>query len=582
MFRIWVLEFSIFSFVMSNNVEKIKDRLNIVDVIGAYLKLEKAGANFKARCPFHNEKTPSFFVSPDRGTYKCFGCGAGGDIFTFVEQFEGVDFMGALKILAEKAGIELEKENPKLKNERKRLYEIMEEATTFFEKKLSLNEKIKQYLKKRGVEEDTIIKFRLGFAEDGWNYLYDYLKEKGFTDDEMDKVGLIKKKERGFYDRFRNRIIFPIFDNSNRVVAFSGRLYEGGEKLSQKTYEQAKYLNSPETVLFNKSKILYGYNFAKNDVRQRGFAVLVEGQMDIIMSHQAGFTNTVATSGTALTKEHLSLLNRLSNKVVMAFDGDDAGLRAANKGARLALGMEMEVKLVEIPESLDPADIILKDKLAWVKAMKNTVHIIIFNLNVLLKKETNKRRLGIEIKKIVLPLISELKSNIEQDYFISLIEEKTQISKDIIWEDMKNLDNGEFLENNIKEIIVSGDKKRNTKKQLAMREISGILHWQEGLKEPLINVERRKEIFKNIVGDVFFEKIETLPESIKNEIIFEAENLYIDKENLRKNLDELCVNLEKEILFEERNIIQKKINKGEDTDDNLRLYAELSKKIESF
>ncbi len=567
---------------MSNNVEKIKDRLNIVDVIGAYLKLEKAGANFKARCPFHNEKTPSFFVSPDRGTYKCFGCGAGGDIFTFVEQFEGVDFMGALKILAEKAGIELEKENPKLKNERKRLYEIMEEATTFFEKKLSLNEKIKQYLKKRGVEEDTIIKFRLGFAEDGWNYLYDYLKEKGFTDDEMDKVGLIKKKERGFYDRFRNRIIFPIFDNSNRVVAFSGRLYEGGEKLSQKTYEQAKYLNSPETVLFNKSKILYGYNFAKNDVRQRGFAVLVEGQMDIIMSHQAGFTNTVATSGTALTKEHLSLLNRLSNKVVMAFDGDDAGLRAANKGARLALGMEMEVKLVEIPESLDPADIILKDKLAWVKAMKNTVHIIIFNLNVLLKKETNKRRLGIEIKKIVLPLISELKSNIEQDYFISLIEEKTQISKDIIWEDMKNLDNGEFLENNIKEIIVSGDKKRNTKKQLAMREISGILHWQEGLKEPLINVERRKEIFKNIVGDVFFEKIETLPESIKNEIIFEAENLYIDKENLRKNLDELCVNLEKEILFEERNIIQKKINKGEDTDDNLRLYAELSKKIESF
>ncbi len=567
---------------MSNNVEKIKDRLNIVDVIGAYLKLEKAGANFKARCPFHNEKTPSFFVSPDRGTYKCFGCGAGGDIFTFVEQFEGVDFMGALKILAEKAGIELEKENPKLKNERKRLYEIMEEATTFFEKKLSLNEKVKQYLKKRGVEEDTIIKFRLGFAEDGWNYLYDYLKEKGFTDDEMDKVGLIKKKERGFYDRFRNRIIFPIFDNSNRVVAFSGRLYEGGEKLSQKTYEQAKYLNSPETVLFNKSKILYGYNFAKNDVRQRGFAVLVEGQMDIIMSHQAGFTNTVATSGTALTKEHLSLLNRLSNKVVMAFDGDDAGLRAANKGARLALGMEMEVKLVEIPESLDPADIILKDKLAWVKAMKNTVHIIIFNLNVLLKKETNKRRLGIEIKKIVLPLISELKSNIEQDYFISLIEEKTQISKDIIWEDMKNLDNGEFLENNIKEIIVSGDKKRNTKKQLAMREISGILHWQEGLKEPLINVERRKEIFKNIVGDVFFEKIETLPESIKNEIIFEAENLYIDKENLRKNLDELCVNLEKEILFEERNIIQKKINKGEDTDDNLRLYAELSKKIESF
>ena len=506
---------------MSTNTQKIKDRLNIVDVVGSYLKLDRAGANLKAPCPFHNEKTPSFFVSPDRGTYKCFGCGAGGDIFTFVEQFEGVDFPGALKLLAEKAGIELEREDPKLKNEREKLYRAMEEATLFFVGNLKSTTGPMEYLKKRGLEQKTVDKFRIGFVKDEWRNLYDYLKTRGFNDEEMEKVGLIKKAEKGYYDRFRNRIIFPLFDNSGRVVAFSGRLYEDDGK-------SAKYLNSPETVLFNKSRILYGYNFAKNDIRTRGFSILVEGQMDLTMSHQAGFTNTVATSGTALTGEHLSLLKRLSDKIVMAYDGDEAGLSAANKGAKLALGMGMEVKLVEISDNQDPADVILKDKSSWTKAMRATVHIIDFNF--LLKKNLDKRQLGLEIKRKVLPLVGQLKSKIEQDYFINSIGGKAGISQQVLWDDLGNLDKDDTA-SVPKEIVLEKDKKNYPRRKETLREITGILFWQQSFGEPLINVQKWEEKLFDLIGEDLADKIIRLLKDgqLREKIINNAKALIVQK-----------------------------------------------------
>lgn len=566
---------------MANNVEKIKDRLGIVDVVGSYLKLNKAGINLKANCPFHNEKTPSFFISPDRGTYKCFGCGAGGDIFTFVEQFEGVDFQGALKILAERAGVELIKEDPKIKNEQNKLYSAMEETTVFFENNLKENNGALKYIESRGLKSETISKFRIGYAKNEWRDLYDFLKKKNFNDSELEKVGLIKKTDKGFYDRFRGRIIFPIFDNSGRVVAFSGRLYEDDGK-------SAKYLNSPETVLFNKSKILYGYNFARNDIRKRDFSILVEGQMDIIMAHQAGFTNTVATSGTALTSGHLSLLKRLSNKITMAFDGDSAGLAAANKGAKLALGADMEVKLVEIPENSDPADLILNDRKAWIESMKNSVHIIDFNLNILIKKEIDKRSLGLKIKEIVLPLVSELNSKIEKDHFVSQISLKTGISEDAIWEDLNSLEREKSEETLGKknQIFDEKNEKKSSKKQKAIREVSGILYWQKSLEEPFLEIEKIKNRFKDIIGESVFKKIEELPENIVNEIVFEAENLYIESNNLEEKINELFNNLKKEILIEERDIVEKnrqEVNKkGEDENEYLKKISELTKKIESL
>ena len=255
-----------------DNVEKIKDRLNVADVVGSYIKLEKAGSNLRACCPFHNEKTPSFFVSPGRGTYKCFGCGEGGDIFSFVEKFEGVDFKGSLKILAERAGVKLEKENPRTVDERKKVYDILEKTTVYFENNLKENKSALEYLKNRGIKKQTIEQFRLGFAKEGWQDLYNFLKERDYVDVEIEKAGLIKKNERSsrFYDRFRNRIIFPLFDNLNQPVAFSGRFFGKDEKEGIIT---AKYLNSPETILFNKSNILYGYNFAKTKINKFMFKV---------------------------------------------------------------------------------------------------------------------------------------------------------------------------------------------------------------------------------------------------------------------------------------------------------------------
>src|SRR3990167_4585111 len=299
---------------MSSTIEKIKDCLNIVDVVSQYIKLEKAGNNLKAKCPFHNEKTPSFFVSPIRNSYYCFGCNASGDIFSFVENFEGVNFM--------------------------------EEACLFFEKNLQSdsNNNIRKYLKKRGLDEETIKKWKVGYSASSWSGLYDYLK-KTFVTADIEKAGLIKKSEEknnNYYDRFRDRIMFPILDGSGRIIAFSGRIFKEDGK-------NAKYINSPETPLFSKSKILYGYDKAKFAIRKLNFSIIVEGQMDLLASHYVGFANTVAASGTALSVEQLNLLRRLSNNIVMAFDSDSAGLASSGKSAMLALSLGMDVKVLAKP-----------------------------------------------------------------------------------------------------------------------------------------------------------------------------------------------------------------------------------------
>ena len=298
--------------MMNTSVQKIKERLGIEEVVSSYIKLDRAGANLKAKCPFHNENTPSFFISPDRGSYYCFGCGAKGDIFTFVEEFEGLDFRGALKLLADRAGVSLESFNPKdekNQSEKEKLYEAMEEATKYFENNLKNNAEVLEYLKSRGLNEKSIKDFRIGFAILDWRKLYDSLRSKNFSDSEIERAGLAKKPDdqsKAMYDRFRGRIMFPISDSSGRIIAFSGRIIVDDGK-------SAKYLNSPETPIFNKSSVLFGIDKAKDAIRKNDFSILVEGQMDLILSHQAGFKNTVASSGTAMTDSTLSKENIINN-----------------------------------------------------------------------------------------------------------------------------------------------------------------------------------------------------------------------------------------------------------------------------
>src|SRR3989338_2394622 len=317
---------------MEDNVSKIKDRLDVIDVISGYLKLEKAGINFKARCPFHNEKTPSFVVSPERQVWHCFGCSKGGDMFTFIQDIEGVEFPEALRVLAAKAGIELDlsaRDRSAFggKDDKTKLYEICESATKFFEKQfLSSTGKLAlAYLKKRGVVDSTIKEFRLGFAPNDWNALGIFLKNFGYNDSEIVDAGLaIKRNEgSGVYDRFRSRIMFPIFDLNGQIVGFTGRAFEprpefiqgqnststhstksqGGEPVESTgsgQAEPAKYINTTQTIIYDKSRILYGLNKAKMDIKQTDQCILVEGNMDALMSYQAGVKNVVATSGTAL------------------------------------------------------------------------------------------------------------------------------------------------------------------------------------------------------------------------------------------------------------------------------------------
>jgi len=405
-----------------DTVQQVKDRLSVVDVVSQYVKLERSGQSMRGRCPFHAEKTPSFFVSPERGTYHCFGCGEGGDIFTFVEKIEGIDFKGALKILAEKAGVELVYEKKGERDDRERLFELLEAATIFYSSRLT--DDARAYLKSRGVEDGTIHAFRLGWAGESWSEASDHLRKKGFSENDIVLGGLAKKGDRGLIDKFRNRIIFPIADSAGRVIGFSGRIF--GENASP---EAPKYLNSPETPLFHKSRILYGFDRAKIAIRKHNFAVLVEGQMDLILSHQAGWANTVAVSGTAFTPEHARLVKRMSDNLVLALDADQAGIKAAGRAARAALQGGLNVKVAQLPSGLDPADLIVKEGVeAWRAAIKGSKDIITFLLDVLQEHAKAPDAFRRSVESIVLPFVGDMQSPIEREQQIAQIAKRLGVS----------------------------------------------------------------------------------------------------------------------------------------------------------
>lgn len=352
---------------MNDHVQQIKDRLSIEDVVGGYVALEGAGKNMRACCPFHNERTPSFYITPDKGIFKCFGCGKGGDIFSFIQEIEGLDFREALTLLADRAGIELTY-NPDAqhqKSDREQLYHVVDIAMRWYEVQMRRTPQVVSYLTtERGLTKEILVNFHVGYAPAGWQHLTEVLKKKGFSDDVIKRAGLAIDGKNGIYDRFRERIMFPIFDGQGRPVAFSGRIYTlpGSETDTTRT---GKYVNSPEGELYDKSRILFGYDRAKQVMKQENTVFIVEGQVDLLMAHQAGTTHTVALSGTALTSHHCKLIKRFTDTVILALDGDTAGLKAAGRSVRVATGEDMKVQVVVMPDGADPADIIQKDPTHW-------------------------------------------------------------------------------------------------------------------------------------------------------------------------------------------------------------------------
>ena len=424
--------------MLNSPVEEIKNRLDIVQVIGSYIKLNKAGANFRAPCPLHSEKKPSFFVNPARQIWHCFGCSKGGDIFGFVKEIEGIEFGDALRILAQKAGVELKKQSPEYaqwKSERQRLYEICELAAKFFEKQLeegNTGKEAKKYLLQRGLTEESIKKWRIGYSPDVWQGLSDFLTSRGYQKDEIQKAGLALTSEKGsFYDRFRGRIIFPIFDLNSQVAGFGGRIF--------KSDDPAKYLNSPSTLLYDKSRILYGLDKAKVEIRKKNYCILVEGYMDLILVFQAGSENAVATSGTALTPYQLQILKRYSENLYLAFDMDLAGDSATKRGIDLAQSQGFNIKIITMPGEKDPADVISHNPRDWEKLLGQTKSILEFYFETTFSRIScelpeNKR----EISKILLPIIKRIPNRIERAHWIQELAKRLQVKEEAVEEEMKN------------------------------------------------------------------------------------------------------------------------------------------------
>lgn len=430
-------------------VQQIKDRLGIVDVVSSYIPVEKTGSNARAKCPFHNEKTPSFFLSPDRGTYYCFGCGVKGDIFSFVQEFEGLDFKGALKVLASRAGVSLsDSYNPGHRAaDYTDIYRCLSVAASFFESTYESSVLAKEYVSKRSVSEETRRRFRIGYAPLEWRMLYEHLKKEGFSDTQIEQAGLVKKTEKGFYDRFRGRLMFPLADSSGRIIAFSGRILVDDGK-------SAKYVNSPETVLFTKGSILYGFDKAKESIRKRNYAILVEGQFDLVLAHQSGFENTVATSGTAVSdailtegsQTHFTTLKRISNNLVIAFDGDRAGQAATVRAARIALSLGMDVKTLVLPEGKDPADIFVSDISLWRDALTKKKQIIESLTDAIWTLSLEERKKLILLSEKVFPLVLLIQNPVEQAYFIKYIARRIGVLEEVVLQSLNKMRTNQQLQ----------------------------------------------------------------------------------------------------------------------------------------
>jgi len=442
---------------MSDTVNKIKDRLTIVEVVQQYVKLTRAGKYYKGLSPFTKERTPSFFVSPDRGLYHCFSSGKGGDMFTFLQEMEGVDFRGSLKMLAEKAGIPLEDEKPGERDLREQLYSALASASSFFSETLKEKPEAFSYLKTRGLTEETISLWSLGYAPNAWHELRDFLLGKKFDDVLLERAGLVKKSDSKPesedidskpdtlnpkpsvalrpYDRFRGRIMFPIKDISGRVIGFSGRIFEDDPK-----HPQAKYLNSPETPVFDKSRVLYGLDKAREGIRELGAALLVEGQLDLLMAHQAGYHNTIATSGTAFTLPHVEIIKRYTQNLLIAYDGDRAGISAAGRAASIALQAGMNVKIVKLPPERDPADILLENKELFRTAVKGALHVVDFYLAHIADAKYDPRTFRLEVSRTVLPYVAMIPHKIDQAHFIKRVAEVLQVGEDAVIAELKKVD----------------------------------------------------------------------------------------------------------------------------------------------
>ncbi len=551
--------------MIDNAIEEIKSRLDIVEIISEYLTLKQAGINFRALCPFHKEKTPSFFVSPERQLWRCFGCSEHGDIFSFVMKMEGLEFPEALRILAKKAGVELQKTDPRAISQKTKLLDICQLAASFFQDSLNSDKgiKVREYLKQRNVSGKSIADFNLGYAPDSWNDLLQFFRKKGFKDSEVESAGLIIKKNQSadYYDRFRNRLMFPISDQHGVIVGFGGRALDENDI--------AKYLNSPETAVYNKSRLLYAIDKAKMEIKKNNFAILVEGYMDTIASHQAGVTNVVASAGTSLTIDQIKLLKRYTSNVILSFDADSAGQEATKRSIDLLLEQEMNVKIVVVPKGKDPDELIKEDPGQWKKSITSAKRIMDYYFdsvfeNLDLDKVESKKKAA----KILLPIIAKISDRIEQSHWLQQLGARIKVEEKILREVLGKAKQ-KINHPHSKEDLIEMPKKTQDRNSLMNERFVGLI------LKGLCLFPNPDDFFLKIINNSLLEqfndqKLSQLAKDLKvcysdfnqRQTVFNYQEFKnkLDSESIKNYADLLLFNIEKDFPMLEKKLLEEEIS----------------------
>jgi DNA primase len=579
-------------------VDEIKDKLPIEELVGQYVQLKKVGRSLKGLCPFHSEKTPSFIVSPERGIAYCFGCNKGGDVFTFIQEMEGVDFNDALKILAERTGVKLDNrhfEKAAPKDQKELMIEVHEKTTRFYEARLwdsPEGAKVLEYLRNRGLTDESIKLFRIGFSPDSYDTTNNFLQKEGFSKKLLVSAGLAMTREttvENIYDRFRGRLMFPIFDSLGRVVGFGGR--------ALKKDQEPKYLNSPETSVYHKSNVLYGFSHSKLEMKKTGRAVLVEGYMDLIATFQAGVRNVVASSGTALTIKHLRLLKPFINTLILAFDTDLAGQEAAKRAYDLAGDFDYTIKVAAVPEGKDPADYAKNHPEAVIGLFENAPDYSEYFYGRLLDVYGTD---GYSAKKKIisefLPLFRQLRSDIEKGECVRTLAKDLKLKEKEVIDEINNTKLPAYHPARVHGVIDSAPvkAKKYSAEELLMGlminfpRVAGLI--KEKVPESLFS-ERLKPIYKEWSDkyndqrvEAGFDVLSRLPDALQEaakvlSLYVNEEYGELSEEAVEKEMGKLVINLNKNRTDVVTAEISRKIQQAEkegDKDLCLKLMQELS------
>lgn len=553
--------------IPEETIESIKEQADIVSIISEYIDLKKTGSNYLGLCPFHNEKTPSFTVSPSKEIFHCFGCGEGGDVIGFVMKKEGLSYPEAIRFLADKLGIYIENKeiNSEKYKKRKQLMEINNDARLFFYQNLLTNPIPKDYLKKRSIDKKCINHFFLGYADNRWDSLYNHLTQKGYEVDDLLELGLIQKSKKGtYYDTFRNRLIFPIIDIRKNVLAFGGRTL--GD-------DRAKYINSKESQIYHKRKNVYGTNNFHN-ISKKGNAFLVEGYMDVISLYNQGIDTAIASLGTAITEEQGKLISRYTKDIFIAYDGDEAGIKAADKAIDIFYRIGIEPKVVSIPDKMDPDDYVKEKGADAFDNLKANAYLpLLFRYDIIKSRyDLSLIEDRIKINEEVKTLLSQVKSSLKRNEYIDLIAKDLEIDKDALRDEVNFLiSNSQEIKKPESKSNQSPSKAKNPSDKITKASIVFMIYKKKYMEE----LKSYHKIYNSSSFD--FKKISTEiekyymkypeKEAIDQDYIKENEILdrfYIDikytSEELEEIFDNLKTQLERVQQFNNRNKLLEEIS----------------------